>query len=131
MVAAEELFLVPEPSALWAQVWRLSDAADEVEQSVYTEGGAALSDGTGVWWQAAQLEKRAGGGGEESGSSRGGSGDSEEGVGSEGGGGSGGSSSAVDELLAGLQSMPPAHLADEALAEWLHFFAGHKKPQEA
>ena len=41
---------------------------------------------------------------------------------------SGGSVDGVDGLLAGLQSMPAADLADEALAEWLHFFAGHKAP---
>ena len=29
-----------------------------------------------------------------------------------------------------LYRKPPAHIADEALAEWLKFFAGHKVPSE-
>ena len=98
---AAELAVVRDPRPLWREVFALADAAN-IEESVYGEGGAALSDGTGVWWAASQLEKKQA---EASKQSVGG----------------------FDALLAGLQAMPPAHLADEALAEWLHFFAGHKK----
>ena len=101
-LAAEEMHLVADPTPLWPQVWGLCDAAN-VEAEVYGEAGATLSDGTGVWWAAAQLDKGGGGDGDSA----------------AGGGG-------IDALLAGLQAMPPSHLADEALAEWLKFFAGHK-----
>ena len=110
MLDQSELHIVPDPTALWPQVFALADAVN-VAGEVYGEGGAALSDGTGVWWAAAQLDKR-----QEDRSS------ASDGSSSEGGG--------IDALLAGLQAMPPAHIADEALAEWLKFFAGHKVPSE-
>ena len=75
--------------------------AMEAARSAGTGGtGALLSDGTGVWWAAAQLEKK-----------------KEAAAAAEGGG--------IDALLAGLQAMPPSNIADEALNEWLKFFAGH------
>ena len=111
MLDQSELHIVPDPTALWPQVFALADAVN-VAGEVYGEGGEALSDGTGVWWAAAQLDKR-----QEDGSSAGDGSSSAEGGG-------------IDALLAGLQAMPPAHIADEALAEWLKFFAGHKVPGE-
>jgi len=111
MLADGEMHIVEDATPLWPQVFALANAAT-VESEVYGEGGALLSDGTGVWWAAAQLEKRAPGGEE-----------SDEDVSASVDGG-------IDALLAGLQAMPPAHLADEALAEWLKFFAGHKQRRE-
>ena len=103
MVAADELVVVPDATPLWPQVFGLCDAAT-VESEVYG-GGALLSDGTGVWWAAAQRESK-----------------KKAAAAAEGGG--------IDALLAGLQAMPPAHIADEALDEWLKFFAGHKGGEE-
>ena len=81
--------------------------------------GALLSDGTGVWWAASQMDK----GADASASVEGveGSRARPEGAAS--------ASRGIDTLLGlkGLQSTLPAYLADEALAQWLGFFAGHKK----
>ena len=98
MLATDELHIVNEPAPLWPQVFELC-LATNVEAEVYGGTGALLSDGTGVWWAAAQLEKK------------------EAAAAAEGGG--------IDALLAGLQAMPPSNIADEALNEWLKFFAGH------
>ena len=56
-----------------------------------------------MWWAAAQLDKQ-----------------------SESGGAAAAADGGLDALLAGLQALPPARIADEALGEWLKFFAGHK-----
>ena len=89
---------------LWPQLWQLCEARN-VEAGAGGDGGG-LSDGTGVWWAARETQPAV-------------DGDASGGDGGEAGGG-------VDAFLAGLQAMPPSGLADEALAEWLKFFAGHK-----
>ena len=61
MLRSGELSVVADARPLWPEIWALADAAN-VEEEVYGEGGALLSDGTGVWWAAAQLEKAAAGG---------------------------------------------------------------------
>lgn len=104
MLANGELHTVPRPASLWPRVWDLADAKS-VEDDVYSEGGALLSDGTGVWWAAAQLDDSGRDEDEQDG-------DTEK--------------DSLDALLSGLQSMPPAHIADEALDDWLKFFAGHR-----
>ena len=91
-------------------------------------GGALLSDGTGVWWAAAQLENRR----RDAAAPRQGSAGGD--VSLNGGDSASapaegrrlpGEGDGLSALLEGLQAMPPAHLADEALDEWLKFFAGH------
>uniref|UniRef100_A0A7S3AFJ3 Uncharacterized protein n=1 Tax=Haptolina ericina TaxID=156174 RepID=A0A7S3AFJ3_9EUKA len=99
LLQAGELCFVPDGRPLWPKVWSLS-AADHVEEDVYGSGGASLSDGTAVWWLASQQPSSA-------------SADAPAGV-----------SGAPD-----LTPPPPLQLADDALIEWLKFFAGHK-PQE-
>jgi len=111
LLSTGQLAIVEDARPLWPQVWALADARN-VEDDVYSEGGALLSDGTGVWWAAAQLEKAAAV--SSSAEQPSATGDRPS------------ASGGMDALLAGLQAMPPAHLADEALAEWLRFFAGHK-----
>ena len=112
MISADELCTVREPQSLWPQVFQLTDAAN-VETDVLSQGGALVSDGTGVWWAAAQVAKR----------------QAETGSGGVGATTEDGSDS-IDALLAGLQSMPPANIADDALGEWLKYFAGHKVGSE-
>jgi len=110
MIRTGELHVVDDAASLWPRVWKLADAAG-VEDEGSSEGGALLSDGTGVWWAAAQLGKK-----RESRGQRGDEESDEE-----------GDEDGIDALLQGLQGMPPSQLADEALDEWLKFFAGHKK----
>ena len=105
MLTEEKLVVVPDARPLWPQIFEMAKAAN-VETEVLG-GGALLSDGTGVWWAAAQQQQGDGDGGGDGAAA------------ADGGGG-------IDALLAGLRAMPPAHIADEALAEWLKFFAGHK-----
>jgi hypothetical protein len=105
MLEAEELHVVEDARPVWPQVWGLADASNVELQSTSDEDGALLSDGTGAWWAAALLEKSRGIGAPSATPPPEG----------------------IDALLTGLQAMPPApHIADEALAEWLKFFAGHR-----
>ena len=136
MLGSGELGVVDDPRALWDEVWSLADA-HAVETEVYSEGGASLSDGTAIWWTATQLGRAAqtaedggraaqtvedGGRAAQTVAGRGGSSPA-----TDDGGGADDDEGSFDALLAGLQAMPPSGLADEALDEWLKFFAGHKK----
>jgi hypothetical protein len=114
MFRSGEMHVVKDASSVWPQVWDLSDPTKIADEKASSSGnGAALSDGTGAWWAARLLGKQES---RQSGKSR-----SDPGT----------SSASFDALLSGLQAMPPAHLADEALAEWLKFFAGHAdEPRE-
>ena len=107
MVADGELIPLEDPRPLWPQVFALADASD-IEDDASSEGGALLSDGTGVWWAATQLGRKAPAVVDEESTM---------------------DSRSIDALLVGLQAPPEAHIADEALAEWLKFFAGHKVEQ--
>jgi hypothetical protein len=101
MLEAGHLYVVEDARPLWPQLWSLADA-QTLEPESTSERGAALSDGTSLWWAASQL-----------------------------GGPKVQAADAppedLDALVAGLQPMPAAGLADEALTEWLKFFAGHKE----
>ena len=108
MLEDGELYVVEDPTPLWPRVFGLCDATNVEEMCM--ERAALLSDGTGVWWAAAQLDKKS--------SSQGGG---DDGAGADDAPGAVGG---IDQLLAGLQGMPARHIADEALDEWLKFFAG-------
>jgi len=94
-----ELCVVPDGRPMWPQVWSLSDAGD-VDTEVYTRGGAAISDGTAVWWLASQLSASKSDG-----------------------------SAEVSKISTPSMS-PRTELADAALVEWLKFFAGHIPVEE-
>lgn len=82
-IAHDHLQPVPDGRSLYPQLWALADAPDGVQEPQEPE----LSDGTALWWAAAQPQAADGD---------------------------------------GLKMPPASQLADETLAEWLKFFAGHK-----
>ena len=98
-VSEADLEVVAPAAAPWPQIWGLAKVEADGDRS-------PASDGTALWWASTQSGGL--GGGSDS-----------------GGGGSGGGGGATTLQSTGALPSAIGELADEALAEWLKFFAGH------